>query len=112
MIYVVGDQQDLHVAQFFKILSLMDAPFSKCLEHVTFGKIHNMSTRKGEVKILEEILDASKEVMLAQIMKNQAKANDISDLSYTSDQIGMTCVKIQDMQAKRFVFILVLLHQR
>ncbi|KAG5734241.1 Arginyl-tRNA synthetase, cytoplasmic, partial [Termitomyces sp. T112] len=50
MIYVVGDQQDLHVAQFFKILSLMDAPFVDRLEHVNFGKVHGMSTRNGEVK--------------------------------------------------------------
>lgn len=42
MIYVVGDQQDLHVAQFFKILALMDVPFAGQLEHVNFGKIHGM----------------------------------------------------------------------
>ncbi|KAG5641280.1 hypothetical protein DXG03_005584, partial [Asterophora parasitica] len=74
MIYVVGDQQDLHVAQFFKILSLMDAgPFVSSLEHVNFGKIHGMSTRKGEM------------------MKNEDKAKEISDPAYTSDQVGMTC---------------------
>ncbi|KAF8074734.1 arginyl-tRNA synthetase [Lyophyllum atratum] len=101
MIYVVGDQQDLHVAQFFKILSLMGTPFVDQLEHVNFGKIHGMSTRKGEVKFLEDILDASRDAMLAQMMKNEEKAKEISDPSYTSDQVGMTCVKIQDMQAKR-----------
>ncbi|KAG6841007.1 hypothetical protein C0991_002637, partial [Blastosporella zonata] len=101
MIYVVGDQQDLHVAQFFKILSLMEAPFVDRLEHVNFGKIHGMSTRKGEVKFLEDILDESRDAMLAQMMKNEEKAKEISDPAYISDQVGMTCVKIQDMQAKR-----------
>lgn len=38
MIYVVGDQQDLHVAQFFKILALMHVPFADRLEHVNFGQ--------------------------------------------------------------------------
>lgn len=104
MIYVVGDQQDLHVAQFFKVLSLLEAPWANQLEHVSFGKIHGMSTRKGEVKFLEDILDASKEVMLAQMLKNEKKAEEISDRDYTSDQIGMTCVKVQDMQAKRQVY--------
>ncbi|GLB42251.1 putative arginyl-tRNA synthetase [Lyophyllum shimeji] len=81
MIYVVGDQQDLHVAQFLRILSLMGAPFVDMLEHVNFGKIHGMSTRK--------------------MMKDEEKAKEISDPSYTSDRVGMTCVKIQDKQAKR-----------
>lgn len=102
MIYVIGDQQNLHTAQFFKILDLMDAgPFVSSLEHINFGKIHGMSTRKGEVKFLEDILDAAKDAMLANILKNEEKAKEITDKEYISDQVGMTCVKIQDMQAKR-----------
>lgn len=42
MIYVIGDQQDLHTAQFFKILQLMELPFSGSLEHVNFGKVLGM----------------------------------------------------------------------
>ncbi|KAI7012475.1 arginyl-tRNA synthetase, partial [Hortaea werneckii] len=42
MIYVIASQQDVHVAQFFKILSLMGPPYKdaveKC-EHVTFGMV-------------------------------------------------------------------------
>ena len=104
MLYVVGDQQDLHVAQFFKILSLMKAPFADTLEHINFGRVIGMSTRKGDVKFLEEILDMSKEAMLAQMMSNPEKYNLVDNPDETSDQIGMTCVKIQDMQSKRFVF--------
>lgn len=37
MIYVIGDQQDAHSAQFFKILELMGAPFANKVEHVGFG---------------------------------------------------------------------------
>jgi len=101
MIYVVGDQQDLHVAQFFKILSLMQEPFAGRLEHVNFGRVNGMSTRKGEVKFLEDILDAAKEAMMTQMQKNEDKYKEIEDPEYTSDQIGMTAVKIQDMQSKR-----------
>jgi arginyl-tRNA synthetase len=102
MIYVIGDQQDMHVAQFFKILGLMDMPFAGTLEHVNFGKIHGMSTRKGEVKFLQDILDLAKEAMLEQMGKNPEKLALIEDPEETADQIGMTCVKIQDMQAKRY----------
>jgi arginyl-tRNA synthetase len=101
MIYVVGDQQDLHVAQFFKILSLMKLPFADTLEHVNFGKVKGMSTRRGDVKFLEDILDTAKEAMLEQMQKNEKKMQEIEDPEYTADQVGMTCVKIQDMQARR-----------
>ncbi|KAJ3858545.1 arginyl-tRNA synthetase [Lentinula novae-zelandiae] len=101
MIYVIGDQQDLHVSQFFKALSLMGEPFTDKLEHVNFGKIHGMSTRKGQVKFLSDILGASKEAMLEQMKKNEDKMRDVMDPDYTGDEVGMTCVKIQDMSAKR-----------
>ncbi|EPQ60480.1 arginyl-tRNA synthetase [Gloeophyllum trabeum ATCC 11539] len=101
MIYVVGNQQEAHVAQFFRILSLLDAPFADRLEHVSFGKVNGMSTRKGDVKFLEEILDMAKEAMLAQMQQKEDKFQDVEDPDATADQIGMTCVKIQDMRAKR-----------
>lgn len=104
MIYVIGDQQDLHVAQFFKILSLMQVPFSERLEHVNFGRVLGMSTRRGEVKFLEDILDAAKEAMMTQMKSNDEKYKLVEDPERTCDEIGMTCVKIQDMQSKRCVF--------
>lgn len=104
-VYVVGDQQELHVAQFFKIISLLNAPFADRLEHVSFGRVNGMSTRKGDVKFLDEILDTAKEAMLTQMQQKEDKFKDIEDPDYTADQIGMTCVKIQDMQAKRCVVL-------
>ncbi|KZT05980.1 arginyl-tRNA synthetase [Laetiporus sulphureus 93-53] len=101
MIYVVGDQQDLHVAQFFKIVSLMRAPFADMVEHVNFGRVNGMSTRKGDVKFLDEILDMAKGAMLSQMQQNAEKLQQIEDPESTADEIGMTCIKIQDMQAKR-----------
>lgn len=39
MIYVVASQQDLHLAQFFKVLDLMEFPWAKTLQHVNFGMV-------------------------------------------------------------------------
>ncbi|TDL16729.1 arginyl-tRNA synthetase [Rickenella mellea] len=100
MIYVVGDQQTFYMAQVFKILSLLNFPAADRLEHVSFGKVERMSTRDGEVKFLEEILDEAKEAMRTQMESNAEKLSRIEDKNYTADQVGMTCVKIQDMQAK------------
>ncbi|KAJ7146096.1 hypothetical protein C8R44DRAFT_723937 [Mycena epipterygia] len=100
-IYVIGDQQDLHVAQLFKIVSLLRAPFADRLEHVTFGRVNGMSTRRGEVKFLDEILDTGRDAMLAQMRQKEDRFKDIEDPEFTADQIGMTCIKCQDMSAKR-----------
>ncbi len=60
-----------------------------------------MSTRRGTVKFLDDILIDAKESMHEQMQRNEAKYAQIEDPETTSDIIGMTAVKIQDMQAKR-----------
>jgi hypothetical protein len=55
----------------------------------------------GQAFPLQQIRRRS--LILVVLSKNKAKAHDIADLDDTSDQIGMTCIMIQYMQAKRFV---------
>ncbi|GAA5850878.1 hypothetical protein JCM3766R1_005910 [Sporobolomyces carnicolor] len=101
MVYVVASQQDLHLAQFFKVLDLMGYDWAKTLQHVNFGMVLGMSTRKGTAVFLEQILNESKKVMHDVMAKNEAKYQAIEDPDYTSDKLGITAVKIQDMSAKR-----------
>lgn len=49
MIYVVATQQDLHFQQLFKILHLIDKEFADKCQHINFGMVRGMSSRKGEV---------------------------------------------------------------
>lgn len=101
IIYVIASQQDLHCKQFFKTLELMGYEWSKNLLHINFGMVLGMSTRKGTVKFLDDILDEAKTSMHEQMAKNEEKYAQIEDPEYTSDVIGMTAVKIQDMSGKR-----------
>ncbi|KAG6809752.1 hypothetical protein H0H92_014867 [Tricholoma furcatifolium] len=81
MIYVVSSQQDLHLAQFFKVLELMEFPWAKNLQHVNYGLVQGMSIRKGTV--------------------NEEKFAVLEDPETVARKIGITGVKIQDMTAKR-----------
>ncbi|KAK4053001.1 arginyl-tRNA synthetase [Microbotryomycetes sp. JL221] len=101
MIYVVASQQDLHLAQFFKVLNLMGLEWSKNLQHINFGMVLGMSTRKGTAVFLEQILNESKDVMHEQMRKNESKYNQIDDPEVTSDKLGVTAVKVQDLAGKR-----------
>ena len=103
MIYVVSSQQDLHLAQFFKVLELMGFPWAKNLIHVNYGLVQGMSTRKGTVVFLNEIIKEAKNVMHEQMQKNEDKYAAVEDPNMTSLEIGITGVKIQDMAAKRWV---------
>ncbi|KAF5375866.1 hypothetical protein D9615_008184 [Tricholomella constricta] len=101
MIYVVSSQQDLHLAQFFKVLELMDFPWAKNLLHVNYGLVQGMSTRKGTVVFLDQIIKEAAGVMYDQMKQNEEKFAAVEDPETVSREIGITGVKIQDMAAKR-----------
>jgi arginyl-tRNA synthetase len=63
-----------------------------------------MSTRKGTAKFLEGIMNDAKETMHSQMQKNPDKYAQVEDPWFTSDIIGMTGIKVQDMIGKRSVF--------
>ncbi|XP_006459939.1 hypothetical protein AGABI2DRAFT_202425 [Agaricus bisporus var. bisporus H97] len=101
MIWVVSSQQDLHLAQFFKILELMGYPWAKDLVHINYGLVQGMSTRKGTVVFLEQIIQEATRSMHEVMQKNEEKYNAVEDPEMTSREIGITGIKIQDMAAKR-----------
>ncbi|KAJ7650572.1 hypothetical protein FB45DRAFT_888154 [Roridomyces roridus] len=101
MIYVVSSQQDLHLSQFFKVLELMEFPWASDLQHVNYGLVQGMSTRKGNVVFLDQIIREAAQVMHEQMQKNEEKYKAVIDPESVSMEIGITGVKIQDMAAKR-----------
>lgn len=101
MIYVVASQQDLHLKQLFKTLELMGFEWANRCEHVNFGMVMGMSTRKGTVVFLEEILDEAKDIMHEVMRKNEKKYQEVEDPEKVADEIGISGVKIQDNAARR-----------
>ncbi|KAL8858319.1 MAG: hypothetical protein Q9178_005182 [Gyalolechia marmorata] len=102
LVYVVASQQELHLAQLFKILELMGHPeiAEKC-QHISFGMVHGMSTRKGTVKFLDDILRDVGEKMHEVMQKNQIKYEQVENPEQTADTLGITAVMVQDMSGKR-----------
>lgn len=101
MIYVVAAQQDLHLAQLFKILDLMGYEWADRCTHVNFGMVKGMSTRKGTAVFLDQILEEAKATMHQVMQKNEEKYKQIEDPETVSDTVGISSVMIQDMSAKR-----------
>ncbi|KAI4160760.1 MAG: hypothetical protein LQ342_005473 [Letrouitia transgressa] len=101
-VYVVASQQDLHLAQLFRILELMGHQdiAEKC-QHINFGMVHGMRTRTGDVKFLDDILRDAGEKMHEVMQKNETKYIQVENPKQTSDILGITAVMVQDMTGKR-----------
>lgn len=98
-IYVVGSEQSNYFKQMFQISNLMvDTKLD--LQHAGFGRIKGMSTRKGTVVFLQDILDTAKERIL-EYMNANAEKSQIKDIDTIADQLGMSAILIQDMKSKR-----------
>ncbi|NLK94648.1 MAG: arginine--tRNA ligase [Clostridiales bacterium] len=67
-IYVVGTPQALHFKQVFKVLELAGKEWAKDCVHVGFGLVkfadRKLSTRKGEVVLLDDLINESIEKTL------------------------------------------------
>jgi arginyl-tRNA synthetase len=105
MYYVVATQQNHHFKQLFKILNLQGKPWADKCHHIDFGLIKskdgNMSTRKGTVVFLQEILDHVKEEMHEVMKKNEAKYSQIENPESVADIVGISAIIIQDLSARR-----------
>ena len=92
-LYVVAYQQNLHFSQFFKVLELMGEEWAKDLVHVSYGMVSleegTMSTRKGNVVFLEEVIDKCVAKSLETI---NAKNPLLKDKENTAEKIGCGAV--------------------
>lgn len=104
MIYVVASQQDLHLKQLFKIVELMgDKDVADRCQHINFGMVLGMSTRKGTVKFLDDILRDVGDKMHEVMRKNEDKYAQVENPDAVADTLGISSVMIQDMTGKRYV---------
>lgn len=92
-LYVVAYQQDLHFRQWFKVLEKMGYPWAKDLVHVAFGMVsyegQSLSTRKGRMIYLDELLDRAVEKALAII---EEKSPNLEDKQRVAQQVGIGAV--------------------
>jgi arginyl-tRNA synthetase len=101
-IYVVGTAQKLHFQQVFKVLELMGYEWAKDLVHVDFGwvkfKQEMMSTRKGNIVLLEDVLNKSIELALKIIEEKNPALQNKKEVAY---QVGIGAVIFADLSVRR-----------
>ena len=107
-IYVVGSQQNLHFKAWIKIVELMGYDWAKDCIHIPFGMVSlegsTLSTRKGNVVFLEDVLNTAVENTLKII--NERNPN-LEDKDLVAKQIGIGAVIFQELfnqRIKDYVF--------
>ena len=101
-IYVVGNEQSLHFTQFKKVLEKMGYEWAKDILHVPFGLImkdgKKMSTRKGKIVLLEEVLKEA--IALAQ-STIEAKNPNLENKKEIAETIGVGAIIFSDLKQHR-----------
>jgi arginyl-tRNA synthetase len=105
-LYVVDAGQSLHFRQLFKALEKMGYPWAKDLVHVAFGVVlfedQRMSTRKGRVVFLEEVLRKAIE-RTREIIDSIAKTADLTEAEkdQVARDVGVSAVIYADLSRSR-----------
>lgn len=101
-IYVVGTTQQLHFRQWIKVIELMGYNWAKDCVHVEFGTVSleegSLSTRKGKVVFLEDVLDQA----VAQTLKIINEKNpELKNKDLVANDVGIGAVVFQELYTSR-----------
>lgn len=101
-LYVVGGEQREHFRQMKAVLSLLGFEWADDVEHIAFGLItfngKKMSTRKGDVVLLKDVLDDAHELALKQI---QEKNPTLANKDDVAEKVGAGAVVFHDLMNDR-----------
>lgn len=101
-LYVVGTDQVLHFQQLFAVLNKLDPWFQGRLLHTPFGMVKlpegKMSTRKGNVIFLEDVLDEARERVATII---EEKNPELKGRTEVAEALGMGAVVFFDAMNDR-----------
>ena len=101
-VYVVGNEQSLHFKQLEAVLKKLGFDWAEQILHVPFGMImkdgKKMSTRKGRVVLLEEVLAESIELAHKNI---ENKNPDLNNKDEVARQVGVGAVIFNDLKNDR-----------
>ncbi len=103
LIYVVGVDQNLHFRQVFKVLELMGYEWAKNCHHIAFGMYRfkdmgKMSTRRGKVIFMDDVLNKSIELAKSII---EQKNPDLENKEKVAEQVGVGAIIFNDLSQDR-----------
>lgn len=100
MLYVVGSEQILHFKQFFAMVSKTGDTWADRLHHIPFGRIQGISTRKGTLVFVEDLLAETSERALEKIRGGHA-LEEGTDEKEVAHKVGIGAIIFNDLRTRR-----------
>src|SRR5919197_3270066 len=101
-LYVVATDQSLHFRQLFRVLKAMGMAWADRLVHVNFGRAGGMSTRRGQIVLLTDVLDEAKSRALEKVQENmQTGRIHTEDPDALAEQVGLGAIVFGDLKNRR-----------
>ncbi|XP_004860291.1 probable arginine--tRNA ligase, mitochondrial isoform X3 [Heterocephalus glaber] len=97
MIYVADKGQQKHFQQLFQMLKIMGYDWAERCQHVPFGVVQGMKTRRGDVTFLEDVLNEIRLKML-QNMASIKTTKELENPQETAERVGLAALIIQDFR--------------
>ncbi|XP_072106110.1 probable arginine--tRNA ligase, mitochondrial isoform X1 [Mobula birostris] len=97
MIYVTDKEQRTHFQQMFETLKILGFNWTERCQHVPFGLVKGMKTRKGDVVFLEDVLNEARTRML-QNMAASKTTKELEDPETTAEKVGVAALIVQDFK--------------
>ncbi|KAM5165912.1 putative arginine--tRNA ligase, mitochondrial [Callospermophilus lateralis] len=97
MIYVTDKGQKKHFQQVFQMLKIMGYDWAERCQHVPFGVVQGMKTRRGDVTFLEDVLNEVRLRML-QNMASIKTTKELENPQETAERVGLAALIIQDFR--------------
>lgn len=106
LLYVVGAEQQLHFKQVFAVLRKMGYEWADDCIHVPFGLMtlngKKMSTRRGQVVYLDQVLDEAVQKSLEIIQNSQSQDYDKYE---TAEAVGVGAIVFGDLVHNRMLTV-------
>lgn len=106
LLYVVGAEQQLHFKQVFAVLRKMGYEWADDCIHVPFGLMtlngKKMSTRRGQVVYLDQVLDEAVQKSLEIIQNSQSQDHDKYE---TAEAVGVGAIVFGDLVHNRMLTV-------
>lgn len=96
-VYVVGNEQNLHFQQLFKLLELLGYPWAKKCYHLSYGMVFlpegRMKSREGTVVDADDLVDEIIETAKVEIEKRHGDTLTSKQIDKRAKAVGMGAIK-------------------
>jgi len=103
MLYVVEMGQRVHFENLIQALDLLNPEWKALkkpvVEHLPFGRVSGMSTRKGNVILLEELLDEAVKRVRASL--DATTTTKVDNRDETSEKLAVGAIIVADLEKRR-----------